>query len=124
MLPVVTNGLRVKFLALGTVSLPSLKCRESLEVEADTADDTIPAGPPTMNDKVCFSPAFDINGQLEPRCAMEPYALELPNPEAPKCITISFDPGKQSFLLDTAYVFRLSGGISRGRRAKIQPYDP
>ncbi|KAI3342312.1 hypothetical protein F4824DRAFT_512054 [Ustulina deusta] len=94
---------KVKFLALGTVSLPSLKCRESLEVEADTADDTIPAGPPTMNDKVCFSPAFDINGQLEPRCAMEPYALELPNPEAPKCITISFDPGKQSFLLDTAY---------------------
>ncbi len=124
MLPVITNGLRVKFHALGTVGLPNLKCWERLEVEPDTADDIIPAGLPTTTDKVCFRPAFDINGQLEPRCAMEPYALELPNPEAPKSITISFDPGKQSFLLDTAYVVRLSSGISRGRRAKIQPYDP
>ncbi|KAI0535102.1 hypothetical protein GGR58DRAFT_480470 [Xylaria digitata] len=96
----------IKFHALGAVELPSLKCSERPKVEPDVADAYVPAGTPIINGSVCFGPDFNIDGKTESRYAMEPYALELPNPEAPKCTVHSFDPDKQFFLLSTAYVFR------------------
>ncbi|KAI1748696.1 hypothetical protein F4782DRAFT_515941 [Xylaria castorea] len=96
-----------KFYAVGAVELPSLSCRERPEVEPDAADfPWSQAGTPVVNGSVCVSSDFDINGTIESRYAMEPYALELPNPEASKCTVLSMDPDKQYLLLDTAYVFR------------------
>lgn len=107
MLITIPNGLRVKFYAVGAAALPSLKCRARPEIEPDaTQIGFVPAGTPIINGSVCLGPDFDIDGKIESRYAMEPYALELPNPEAPKCTVISFDPDKQYFLMDTAYVFR------------------
>ncbi|KAI0879032.1 hypothetical protein GGS24DRAFT_496156 [Hypoxylon argillaceum] len=97
----------VKFYAVGAAALPSLKCRARPEIEPDaTQIGFVPAGTPIINGSVCLGPDLDIDGKIESRYAMEPYALELPNPEAPKCTVISFDPDKQYFLMDTAYVFR------------------
>ncbi|TGJ84031.1 hypothetical protein E0Z10_g4718 [Xylaria hypoxylon] len=76
------------------------------QVEPDAADNYVPAGTPIINGSVCFGPDFNINRNIESSYTMEPYALELPNPEAPKCTVNSFDPDKQHFLLNTAYVFR------------------
>ncbi|KAJ2988130.1 hypothetical protein NUW58_g4136 [Xylaria curta] len=96
----------VKFYATGVVELLNLTCRARLEVEPDVADIYIPSGTPIVNGSVCFGSHFDIDGRIESRYELEPYALELPNPEAPKCTVISMDSDKQFFILDTSYVFR------------------
>ncbi|KAI0466725.1 hypothetical protein F4859DRAFT_526404 [Xylaria cf. heliscus] len=95
-----------KFHAAGAVKLPSLRCRERPEVEPDAADLWAPAGAPIVNGSFCVGSDFNIDGNIESRYAMEPYALELPNPEASECTIISMDPDKQYLLVDTAYVFR------------------
>ncbi|RYC59707.1 hypothetical protein CHU98_g6494 [Xylaria longipes] len=95
-----------KFYAVGSVELPSLNCRERTEVEPDAADSWATAGTPVVNGSFCVSSDFDIDGKIESRYAMEPYALELPNPQASKCTVFSMDPDKQYLLFDTAYVFR------------------
>ncbi|KAJ8121795.1 hypothetical protein ONZ43_g1842 [Nemania bipapillata] len=101
------NTPKSKFYAVGTVALPSLKCKARPEIEPDATEiGFIPAGTPIINGSVCLGSDFDIAGKTESSYAMEPYALELPNPEASKCTVISFDPDKQYFLMDTAYVFR------------------
>ncbi|KAJ8128984.1 hypothetical protein O1611_g4650 [Lasiodiplodia mahajangana] len=96
-----------KFYAVGAMKLPNLKCRPRPEIEPDVADPVyVPTGTPIINGSVCTTSDFDINGKAESQYAMEPYALELPNPNAPKCTVLSFDPDKQYFLMSTAYVFR------------------
>ncbi|KAI0864894.1 hypothetical protein F4860DRAFT_382768 [Xylaria cubensis] len=96
-----------KFYAVATVELPALSCRERPEIEPDAADSFwSQAGTPVINGSFCTSSNFEIDGKIESRYAMEPYALELPNPEASKCTVLSMDPDKQYLLFDTAYVFR------------------
>ncbi|KAI0186391.1 hypothetical protein EV127DRAFT_346213 [Xylaria flabelliformis] len=96
-----------KFYAVATVELPALSCRERPEIEPDAADSFwSQAGTPVINGSLCTSSNFEIDGKTESRYAMEPYALELPNPEASKCTVLSMDPDKQYLLFDTAYVFR------------------
>ncbi|KAI0446189.1 hypothetical protein F4803DRAFT_504822 [Xylaria telfairii] len=96
----------VKFYAVGAVELPSLSCRERREIEPDAADSWDLAGTPVVNGSLCVSSEFDINGEIKSHYTMEPYALELPNPEASKCTVLSMDPDKQYLLVSTAYVFR------------------
>ncbi|KAI1133298.1 hypothetical protein F5Y10DRAFT_287682 [Nemania abortiva] len=96
-----------KFYATGAIELPNLKCRPRPEIEPDaTNNGLVPAGTPIINGSVCVTSDFKIDGKTESHYAMEPYALELPNPNAPKCTVLSFDPDKQYFLMSTAYVFR------------------
>ncbi|KAI0451698.1 hypothetical protein F5B21DRAFT_369402 [Xylaria acuta] len=95
-----------KFHAVGAVELSSLSCRERPEIEPDVGDSWAPAGTPVINGSLCVGSDLDIDGKIESRYAMEPYALELPNPEASKCTVLSMDPDKQYLLESTAYVFR------------------
>ncbi|KAI0903605.1 hypothetical protein F4823DRAFT_635558 [Ustulina deusta] len=58
-----------------------------------------------MDDKVCFGPDFDINGQLEPRCATELGCSAFPskpNPNGPDYdpdywFGCSFSPSEPAF---------------------------
>ncbi|KAI3322467.1 hypothetical protein HD806DRAFT_545165 [Xylariaceae sp. AK1471] len=93
----------VQFHALGAIELLSLRCRERTVIEPDAENlPSVPAGTPVINGSVCIGPDFNIEGLVETRYVMEPYALELPNPTASKCIVHSFDPDKQYFQLDTS----------------------
>ncbi|KAI8625743.1 hypothetical protein F5Y19DRAFT_449391 [Xylariaceae sp. FL1651] len=97
----------IQFHALGAAELPSLECRDRPLVEADAA--SLPyaiLNLPIINGSICTGSNFAINGDIESRYVMEPYALELPNPESPKCTVNSFDPDKQYFLLDTSFSFQ------------------
>ncbi|KAI1180320.1 hypothetical protein F4777DRAFT_574083 [Nemania sp. FL0916] len=95
-----------KFYAVGEAKLPSLECSERPEIEPSETDlITIPAGSPLVNGSTCMSSNFDITGKVKSRYAMEPYALDLPNPEVSKCTVISFTPFLQTFYLDTEYYY-------------------